>query len=99
MTVFDKIKNKNIDEFAEWLDEYCVCDTAPWWKWWDENYCKKCEPINIETTNVFGYEIGECAYCEVNGNCEFFKDMEEIPNSKQIIKMWLESEKENGNEG
>lgn len=91
MKVFDSIKNKNIDELAEWLDEYCDFDSAPWWKYWDENYCSKCESIESESANDFGY-AAEYAYCELNGNCRFFKDMKEIPDSKQIIKMWLESE-------
>ena len=95
MKIFDSIINKNIDELAEWLDEHCDFDGALWWKWCDKNYCGECEPIESESTNVFGYPIGECAYCEINGNCRFFKEMEEIPNSKQIIKMWLESESEN----
>lgn len=92
MKVFDSIKNKNIDEFVNWIDEHFEFDGAPHWRWWDDNYCNRCEPIESESTNIFGYEIGECAYCELNGNCRFFKDMDEIPNNKQIIKMWLESE-------
>lgn len=91
MKVFDSIKNKNIDELAEWLDEHCDFDGALHWKWWDENYCKKCEPIETNSPNFFGYPA-ECAYCEINNNCRFFKDMEDIPDNKQIIKMWLESE-------
>lgn len=95
MTVFNSIKNKNIDEFAEWLDENCSSDYAPWWKYWDENYCNKCEPIESTTKNYFGYTV-EYAYCELNNNCRFFKDRENIPDNKQIIKMWLESELSNG---
>ena len=91
MTVFENIKNKSIDELVDWLDKHCDFDSALWWKWWDENYCGKCEAIETESTNVFGYTI-ENAYCEHYGNCRFFKDMEKIPNSKQIIRMWLESE-------
>ena len=91
MKAFDNIKNKNIDELAEWLDENIVCDSAPWWKYFDENYCGKCEPIEMETTSTFGCTM-EYAYCELNGNCKFFKDREDIPDNKQIIKMWLESE-------
>lgn len=90
MTVFDNIKNKNIDEFAEWLDEHCNFDDALHWQWWDENYCGKCEPIETRT-NVFGCPLDR-AYCEISGNCRFFQDMKDIPDSKQVIKMWLESE-------
>lgn len=98
MTIFEEIKSKNIDKMTDWIDEHFDFDNAPYWRFWDENYCSKCKPINIEITNYFGYEIGEYAYCEVNGNCKFFKDMEKIPNSKQIIKMWLESESEKEDE-
>lgn len=91
MKVFDSIKNKNIDELVDWIDEYFEFDSAPYWRWWDENYCKKCEPIESECPNSFGFDT-DCAYCEINNNCKFFKDMDDIPDSKQIIKMWLESE-------
>lgn len=90
MTVFEKIKSKNIDELAEWFNEYCDFDSAPWWEYWDENYCNKCEPITTGT-NVFGYLL-ECASCEIIGKCKFFQDIKDIPDSKQVIKMWLESE-------
>lgn len=86
MTVFEKIKNKNIDELAEWLAEHCLCDTAPWWDFWNENYCKKCKPIKRNNGRM------EYAYCELNHNCKFFKEMEVVPDIKQMIKMWLESE-------
>lgn len=93
MTIYEKLKNKNIDELVEWFDEYCTFDTAPWWRWWDENYCDKCKPIKLEYPNIFGYDT-ECAYCELNDNCRFFKEMKDIPDNKQIIKMWLKSEKQ-----
>lgn len=86
MTVFDMIQNKNIDELADWINEYFAFDSAPYWDWWDEKYCKKCEAI-IATDDE-----AEFAYCEVYNNCRFFKDMNDIPDHKQIIKMWLESE-------
>ena len=96
MTVFDSIRTKNIEELVEWidkwLDEHCDLDDAPWWDYFDNNYCKKCEP-EIGYMAAFGKEI-ECAFswCELNHRCKFFKDMEEAPNRKQAIKMWLESE-------
>lgn len=89
MTVFESIKNKNIDKLAEWLDEHCNFDFAPWWRFWDENYCNKCESV------IFSDDEGgkmEFAYCEHYGNCRFFKEMADTPDNKQTIKMWLESE-------
>ncbi len=84
MTVFDNFKSNNIDELVEWLDKYMAFDNAPYLNWWDENYCKKCA-AEIQD----GHEYG---WCELYNKCKFFKDMDEIPSCKEIIKMWLESE-------
>ena len=90
MKVFDNIQNKNIDEFAEWLDKHCTPDDAPWHKWYDENYCKKCEP---EISHIIELDRDcEFAWCELYGKCRFFQSADDVPDSKQIIKMWLESE-------
>lgn len=91
MIRFENIKNKNIDGFVEWLDEYYASDEAPWWTWWDNNYCKKCEPV-MAYVPEFGDEC-ECAWCEANDDkCKYFQDMDKMPSNKQIIKMWLMSE-------
>ena len=89
MTIFETLKTKNIDELAKWLDKHYSFDEAPYWRWWDTNYCNKCEAVVF--TDDEGYET-DYAYCEHYGNCRFFKEMEDIPDNKQIIKMWLESE-------
>ena len=103
MTVFENIKNKNINEFAEWLDNnYETYDTSPWMNWWNDNYCTKCETVidyvpddEGEQTWHFGME---CAWCELNDKCRFFPEMDDAPDSKDIIKLWLESEVEDGME-
>lgn len=90
MTRFEEFKNMNIDEFAEWLDKYCAFDESPWIKWFDELYCKKCEPIMChyeDSKNEF-----PCSYCELEDKCKFFPDLDEAPDNKMIIKMWLELE-------
>lgn len=84
MTVFEKIKSMNFDEFVEWFDENCIHDTDPCIKWFDRTYCKKCEGV-IEN----GYEY---SYCELSGKCTYFKDMDKIPDNKQTIMLWLNSE-------
>lgn len=91
MKVIDNFVNMNIDEFAEWLDEYIVFDDSPWLKWWDKNYCHQCEPEIVSDDDYFGGKM-EYSWCELNDNCKFFKDMAEIPSTKEMIKMWLESE-------
>lgn len=87
MTNFENFKFKNIDELVDWLDEYGDFDNAPWNKWWDKNYCSKCEPIT--SGSGYGYEY---APCEFSNKCVFFENMNEIPDHKQVIKMWLELE-------
>ena len=92
MTVFDGMKSKNIDEFAEWLDKYGQFDGSSWMEWFDSNYCSKCEPIMCH------YKVSEieipCSWCELNDKCKYFPDMDHSPDNKDIIKMWLESESE-----
>ena len=101
MTKFESIKSKSIDEIAEWIDKYVMYDDSPWSKWWNENYCQKCEAVTMpaeEYSRIVGwghsYYCGdiECGYCEVNGKCRYFQDMDDIPDNEEIIKMWLESE-------
>ena len=99
-TVFKQIKAMSIDEFAEWLDKNGQFDGSPWMQWWDENYCNKCEPIKCkyaDAENKLGFEPFynrdiECSYCELEHKCRYFTEMSDVPSSKEIIKMWLESE-------
>ena len=87
----DKIKSKSLDEFAEWLDEHCMYEDSPWAQWFDNNYCSKC-PSEIGKYTDSNVDL-EFSWCELNDyKCKFFPDMESTPDSKQVIKMWLESE-------
>lgn len=94
MTIYEMFKNKTVDELAEWFDEHCMFDNSPWILWWDENYCKKCETEFCYVESV-EKEL-EFAWCELNNDrCRFFQNMDEMPDNKQIIKMWLNSDIEN----
>ena len=84
MNNFENFQSMTIDELVDWLDEHGDFDNAPWNRCWDENYCKKCEPV-IEHGQ-------EYAPCEFNNKCVFFENMNEVPDNKQVIKMWLELE-------
>lgn len=90
MTKYEMLKNMSVDEIVEWIDKYATFDDALYWQWWDENYCNNCEPEIVYVPELD--KTHECAWCELNGKCKFFKEMNEIPDSKQIIKMWLLSE-------
>lgn len=88
MNNFKNFQSMTMEELIDWLDEYGDFDNAPWNKHFDDNYCKKCEPI-------VGHYGGEYAPCEFTNKCVFFEDMDEVPDHKQVIKMWLELESEN----
>lgn len=87
-----KLKNMSKEDFAEWLDKYGMFDNSPWMMWFDQQYCKNCEDIMCKYEN--GKREFPCSFCELNGNCKFFPDLDEVPDNKMIIKMWLESEVE-----
>lgn len=102
MTNLQKIANMSIDELAEWLDENGQYDNSPWNLWWDENYCSKCESIEctyakaeekLDSTPYYRHTI-KCAYCELENKCKFFPELEDVPDSVNVIKMWLEVEAE-----
>ena len=90
MTNFEKFKSMSIDEFAEWIDRYGEFDGSPWLDWWNVNYCNDCESEFI--TFVDTGKKAECAWCEVYDKCKYFKELQGLPNDKQIIKMWLKTE-------
>ena len=90
MTNYEHITHMRVDEMAKWIDKYGMFDNSPWMSWFDQKYCKNCEDIMCK------YEDGErelpCSYCEVYGTCRFFQNLDDIPDNKMTIKMWLESE-------
>ena len=98
MTQFEKLKTMTIEQFAEWLDEHGYFDGSPWMTWFDENYCNNCPSEHGYLPDDSGeeryYVPTEFAWCEANGKCKFFPEMDEEPEPKDIVKMWLESEVE-----
>ena len=86
MRIFDILQTKSIDELAKWIDKFKMWDDAPWIQWYDQKYCKNCEPIVKD-----GLEYG---YCELYDKCRYFEDMDWVPDNEEMIKMWLESEAE-----
>lgn len=79
MTVFENLMSKNIDELVEWLDENGAVYDSPWKKWYNKTYCRKCN-------------ADECRWCQLYNKCKFFPEMNRVPNRRQKIKLWLESE-------
>ena len=92
MNNFDKLKSLDIDKFTEWLDDNGQYDTAPWSLWFDRKYCKNCEDIICKSPDDLFHS--RCAYCEIYDKCRFFDEMEDVPDSKEIVRLWLEAEVE-----
>jgi hypothetical protein len=96
MTNLEYLQSLPINKFAEWLDEHGQFDGSPWMDWFNETYCKKCESIkckikstNIGITPLYPDREIDCAYCELEHKCKFFENLEDVPDNKEIIKMWL----------
>lgn len=91
MTHFEEFKNMDIDALAEWLDEHGQFDNSPWTSWFDQKYCKNCEPVMCHYPNST-HEF-PCSWCELNDNkCKYFPELAQIPSNKETIKMWLQTE-------
>lgn len=97
MTNFENLKKMSLQDFTEWLQECGVFENTPWMKWFNENYCDKCESIIVKADDAekvlgikpFLDEEYECSYCEVYDDCcKFFPNG--CPSNKEIIRMWLE---------
>lgn len=91
--VINIFESLSIDEFVDWLDEHGSIKDSPWLDWWDKTYCENCEP-EYDYLPFYNKKI-ECSFCELNGKCRYFQDMNDVPDNKQIIKMWLLSDSKN----
>jgi len=100
---FERLQSMSIDELAEWLDKNGMFDNSPWLNSFNEKYCEKCESIKCKYADAeeklgvspFSYS-GEvdCAYCELENKCRFFPELNDVPDNKEMIKMWLKEEAE-----
>lgn len=90
MTVFEKIKAVDINGLIEMFDKFSFNEHSPWFEWYDKKYCGNCiAEIKFHPEINRDAEFG---WCEMHQNCRYFPELDEIPDTKQIIKMWLESE-------
>ena len=89
MTQFEYFKNMTLEELADWLDRYGIFEGSPWMQWWAENFCDNCDPV--EGTYPDSNRIMEFSWCELEHKCKFFQDMDDAPNNKDIIRLWLKT--------
>lgn len=91
ITNYEKIMSMDIDELVEWLYSFDSGDESPWFEWWNKKYCNTCE--NIIVHDEYLERNIERSWCELNGGrCKFFPELKKIPNIKQMLRLWLESE-------
>lgn len=93
MTNFERFRAMGLNELVDWLDEYGAFDDSPWTQWFDCKYCKNCPDVMCH------YEGRErefpCSWCEIHGKCQFFQELNDTPDNKEIIRMWLQEGKNN----
>ena len=94
MNNFEKLQSMSIEDLAAWLDKNGMWDRSPWSQWFDSSYCQQCESVEATVKDDFGERECDFAWCELEHKCRYFSDLEDVPNGKEIIKMWLESEAE-----
>ena len=92
MNNFEKLQSMSVEDLAKWLDKNVSYDDSPWSDWFDKKYCKNCEDIVCKSPDDSRKYV--CAYCEIYGNCRFFSNLDDVPDSEETVKMWLESEAE-----
>ena len=89
MTQFENFKSMTLEELADWLDQYGIFEGSPWMQWWAETFCDNCEPI--EGTYPDSNRTIEFSWCELEHKCRFFQNMDDAPNNKDIIRLWLKT--------
>lgn len=90
MNNFEKLQSMSTEEFSAWLNQNGMWDNSPWSIWLDQKYCQNCEEVICKSPDDSRNYI--CSYCEIYDKCRFFPEHEDVPDGKEIIKMWLESE-------
>ena len=102
MNNFEKLKSMSLEELAEWLDKNCMFDHSPWMEDFNDKYCANCESVMCKYEDadkvlglkpLYDYDV-ECAYCEIYGKCRYFLDMDDVPDGKEMVKLWLKAEVE-----
>ena len=75
-------------------------DEVPWEQWFDKKYCKQCPVIKTDAPRdesgyyLWGCVPVTCAYCEQNSNCRYFPEIDHIPDTEEVLKMWLNQEED-----
>ena len=108
MTNFKRLQYMSIEELAGWLDKNGMFDHSPWSQWFAKKYCENCESIKCkyvdaeEKLGITPFSLSgeiECSYCELadgsgQTKCRFFPELNDVPDNREVIEMWLNEEAE-----
>ena len=103
MNNFEKLQSMSIEELAAWLDESGAIDSSPWFEDFNNKYCANCESVICQYEDaekalgfepIFSEDGIDCAHCEIYKKCRYFPDMTEVPDGKEMARLWLEAEAE-----
>lgn len=108
MTNFKHLQTMSVDQLADWLDKNGMFDGSPWNDWFNKRFCENCESIECKyevskeklgIEPLFKGNTIECAFCELADDagvkrCRFFPELDDIPDNKKAIEMWLIEEVE-----
>lgn len=90
MTNKEWLQQATEDELIEFFDNLDSFETSPYMSWWDKNYCSNCPAI------LCRYEDSNrdipCSFCELENYCTFFPEIDHIPDSKDMLRLWLNQE-------
>ena len=91
MNNFEQLKSCSLEGLADWLDINGNFEGSPWMTWFNNKYCENCESIMCHYPDS-EHEF-PCSWCELNNNkCKYFPELEEAPDNRDIIEMWLREE-------
>lgn len=90
MTQLEKLQTGTLREVAEFLDEKCWNDSAPWTVWFNRRYCHDCPVIKAKVIELDRYS--DFSYCELEDTCRYF---DHILTGVEMCEEWLKTEVDN----
>jgi hypothetical protein len=93
MTLYEKLIGLNKEDLAKEIHEmWRENREEPWTEWFCERYCTCCAPVyekNPFTGEDYQDDAYLCSYCELNGRCRHFPELNEVPSDEKMILIWL----------
>ena len=90
MTNREWLQSADLDTLVNFLHSIDSFEDSPYIESWDNKYCSQCESIICTYANS-DRKI-PCSFCELEGYCKFFPDLDHIPDYADMIRLWLAEE-------